>query len=578
MPRTNDEVARRLNELATLTEIEDGSPQSFRVRAYRNAVRALKAETRDVSQLSKDELAGLRGIGGSIAAKIREYADTGTIAKLEELRRRFPPGQVELMRIPGLGPKTITLLYQVLGVEDVAGLRAALDDGRLAGLPGLGEKTEQNLRSALERLELTSGERRTPIARAMPLAEGLVADLAEVSAADRVAYAGSLRRFRDTIGDLDLLVASEWPAPVMDAFGRLPEVRDVLARGDTKSTVVTHDGLQVDLRVVPPEAFGAALLYFTGSREHNIRLRERAQRRGWTLNEYALADAETGAPIAAAAEADIYAALGLVWITPELREDDGELERAERDELGDLVQLADLKGDLHDHTTASGDGRMTLEELVAAAADRGLDYLAITDHAENLTINGVSRSGMLEQRRRVRELGDRHDLALLHGSELNIGIDGSLDYDAAFLAGFDWCVASVHSHFRRPAAEQTARIVTAMRHPAVTAIGHLTGRRIGKRPGIDLDLDVVLDTAVETGTAIEINANLDRLDAPAEVIREGARRGVTFVISTDAHSVGELDYAVYGVRQARRGGVARAQVANTWERSRFLAWLADLRT
>lgn len=573
MPRTNDEVARRLHELATLTEIEDASPQSFRVRAYRNAVRAVKAETRDVRDLSVGELASIRGIGNSIAQKIREYGDTGRIAKLDELRTRFPPGQVELMRVPGLGPKTVTLLYQTLGIEDVAGLQRALDSGRLRDLPGLGEKTEQNLRSALERLELTSGHRRTPIARALPLAEGMVADLREVAAAERVEAAGSVRRFRDTIGDVDILAASDDPAPVMRAFAGLPEVRDVLARGATKCSIVTHDGMQVDLRVVPPRAFGAALLYFTGSKEHNIRLRERAQRRGWILNEYALADADTGETVAADTEASIYAALGLDWVAPELREDTGELELAEQGDLPDLVSVADLRGDLHDHTDASGDGRMTLEELVAAALGRGLEYLAITDHAEDLTINGVGRAGMLEQRRRVRRLGEEHDIALLHGAELNIGIDGTLDYDAAFLAGFDWCVASVHSHFRRPAAEQTARVVAAMRHPAVHAIGHLTGRRIGKRPGIDLDLDRVLDAAIETGTALEINANLDRLDAPAEIIREGARRGVTFVVSTDAHSVGELDYAAYGVRQARRGALPRPQIANTWERERFLAWV-----
>lgn len=578
MPRTNDDVARLLNELAVLTEMEDGSPQSFRVRAYRNAVRAVAGCNQDVTAMSADDLAKLRGVGRSIAAKIREYAETGSIAKLEELRGRYPKGQRELMRVPGLGPKTIALLHRVLGVADVATLRAAIEAGRLRDLPGLGERTEQNLKQALDRLELTGGEERIPIARAMPLAERLVADLRDVPDALDVVYAGSLRRFRETIRDLDLLVTSGEAMAVMDAFCRLPEVRDVTGRGDTKASVLTFDGVQVDLRVVPPASLGAALVYFTGSREHNIRLRELAQRQGWTLNEYALAGIDDGKVIAAATEEDVYAALELEWIAPEMREDAGELALAAAGSLPTLPTVADLRGDLHDHTTYSGDGRVSLEDLTAAAVERGLSYLAITDHAENLTINGVSRAGMLEQRRRLRELeAERGDIRLLHGAELNIGIDGSVDYDPGFLAGFDWTVASVHSHFRRPVAEQTARVIAAMRNPAVTCIGHLTGRRIGRRPGIELDVDAVLDAAVETGTAIEINANLDRLDAPAEVIREGASRGVTFVISTDAHTARELENAVYGVRQARRGGLPVSQIANTWTTERFEAWLTGIR-
>lgn len=577
MPRTNDRVARVLSELATLTEIEDGGRQSFRARAYHNAVRAVTGTTRDVTTMSAEELAALKGVGRAIAARIREFADTGSIRKLEELRDRFPPGHLELLKVPGLGPKTIVLLHQVLGVEDLAGLRTALEAGRLRDLPGMGERTEQNLREALDRLDETAGDGRIPIARALPLAEGIRDDLAEVDAVDRVEVTGSLRRFRDTIRDLDLLAASEDAAAVVEAFCDLPDVRAVVARGDTKSAIVTHEGVAVDLRVVRPSEWGAALVYFTGSREHNIRLRERAQRRDLLLNEYALADAR-GEVVAAASERDVYAALGLPWITPERREDDGELELADRGNLQPPLRVGDLRGDLHDHTDASGDGRMSLTELVEAAVARGLEYLAVTDHAEDLTINGVDRRGMLAQRRRLRDLEQRRgDIALLHGAELNIGVDGSVDYDPEFLTGFDWTVASVHSHFRRPVAEQTARVVTAMRNPAVTAIGHLSGRRIGKRPGIDLDLDAVLDAAVETGTAIEINSNLDRLDATAEVVREGARRGATFVVSTDAHSVRELDYARFGVRQANRGGAYADLVANTRTWPAFRSWLTAVR-
>jgi DNA polymerase (family 10) len=591
VPRTNDEVAALLHELATLTQIDEGSPQAFRVRAYQHGVRAVKGIARDVAEMSTDELLQVKGIGKAIASKVREYVESGHIRKLDELRATYPKGQLELMRIPGLGPKGITLLREVLGVTDLASLKEAIADGRLAGLPGMGEKTAENLARAIDRLALAEEERRVPIAQAMPLAERIVSRLEELPEAGRVAYAGSLRRFRDTIGDIDVLVESDTPGPIMAALAAHPEVAEVIASGEKKTSVVTFDGMQVDCRVVPTEAYGAALVYFTGSKEHNIRLRERALKRGLTLNEYGLAPVpeatdDDHAParptqaehVSGATEQEVYAALDLAWVTPEMREDAGEIQAAEAGTLPDLPTVEDLRGDLHDHTDWSGDGRATMEDMVAAAASRGLVYLAITDHAENLTINGIDRAGMLAQRRELRELNERYpDLALLHGAELNIGIDGSLDYDRDFLLGYDWCVASVHSHFRRPVEEQTARVITAMRHPAVNVIGHLQGRRVGKREGIELDLDAVLDAAVETGTAIEINSNLDRLDATAEVIAEGAKRGVMFVISTDAHSVREFDYHRYGIRQARRGGLPRRLVANTMDRDAFVAWARDQR-
>lgn len=573
-PRANERVAALLHELATLMEIEEGSPNAFRVRAYQNGTRAVKGLTRDVAAMSESDLLQVKGIGKAIASKVREAVETGTIAKLEELRRRHPAGQRDLLRIPGLGPKTVTLLHEVLGVSDLVGLQAAIASGRLADLPGLGEKTAENLAKAIERIDIGSDEeRRTPIAQALPVAERMADELRQLAVAERVEIAGSLRRFRDTIGDVDILVASTEPTEVMAAFRALSEVADVLGSGDTKTSIVTWDGLQVDLRVVPPESFGAALVYFTGSKAHNIELRQRAIARDLILNEYALAHAEGGDTVAAGTEEEVYRALDLDWVTPEMREGDGEVQLAAEGELPALVSLEDLRGDLHDHTDYSGDGRASMEDMVAAVADRGLEYVAITDHAENLTINGVSRPGMLEQRRRLRELNEHYpDMALLHGSELNIGADGSLDYDREFLLGFDWCVASVHSHFRRDVAEQTTRIIEAMRHPAVNVIGHLLGRRVGKRAGIDVDVDAVLDAAVETGCALEINSNLDRLDAPAEIIREGAKRGVTFVISTDAHAPRELAYHAYGVRQARRGALPKDLVANTWLKARFLEW------
>lgn len=585
MPRTNDDIARLLDELAVLTEIDEGSPNAFRVRAYQNAARAVRGLSRDVSELSASQLADVRGLGKSTAAKIREQIETGTIAKLETLRAAHPPGKRDLLKVPGLGPKGVELLASELGITDLDGLRAALDDGRVAGLPGMGERTADNLRDSIERMGLSSKQRRVPLVDALPIAEHIVDVLDDVPGVERVAFAGSARRYRDDVGDLDVLVATDDPAPVTAALLELDLVASSSGSGDTKTSIVTHDGLQVDLRVVPPSAFGAAMVYFTGSKAHNIRLRQRALERGWTLNEYALAvhdpevaDGEEGEVVAAATEEDVYAALQLAWVPPELREDDGEVELAADGQLPDLVTREVLRGDLHDHTDLSGDGRDSLEAMVAAAVDAGLEYLAITDHAEDLRINGVSRAGMLQQRRELRELEERRgDLTLLHGAELNIGLDGSLDYDDDFLAGFDWLVASVHSHFSRPAAEQTARLLAAIRHPSVTAIGHLSGRMLGRRPGIEFDLDAVLDACVETGTALEVNGNLRRKDASAEVVRAGVERGVTFVISTDSHSVREFDNLRHGVGNARRGGLTVERCASAWPTERFLAWRDDVR-
>ncbi|MEX2551183.1 MAG: DNA polymerase/3'-5' exonuclease PolX [Nitriliruptoraceae bacterium] len=583
MARTNEEVARLLDELATLTELDEGDPNSFRVRAYQNAERAVKGLGEDVSGMSATELAKVKGIGKSIAAKIREYVEEGRIAKLDGLRDEHPKEKLKLLQVPGVGPKTVRLLETELGITSLEALSAGLEDGSVAGLEGLGEKTAENMRRGIETLGLTSKDTRIPIATALPVAERIVAALAEVDGVVDAAYAGSLRRFREDIGDVDILVATEDAGVVHETFLALDEVERTIGSGETKTSVITRDEVQVDLRVVPPESFGAALLYFTGSKAHNIRLRQRAIDRGWTLNEYALAvadeDGHAGEVVARATEDEIYEALELAPMPPEVREDDGELELAEAFDLPDLVRVEDLRGDLHDHTDRSGDGHDPLETLVDAAVARGLEYLAITDHAEDLRINGVSRETMLTQREELRSLEERRgDIALLHGAELNIGPDGGLDYDEDFLAGFDWLVASVHSHFDRSVEEQTARVIAAIRQPSVTAIGHLTGRLIGKRQGIALDLEAVLDAAAETGTAIEINAALQRLDASVEVIREGERRGCTFVISTDAHAAADLERARFGAAQARRARLARDRVANTWPHQRFRDWIDAVRS
>ena len=580
MPRTNDDVSRLLHELTRLTELDEGDRNSFRVRAYHNAARAVDGLTRDVAEMSASDLAKVKGIGKSTAAKIRQFVDEGRIDKLDDLREKYPPGVVELLKVPGLGAKSIQLLDEVLGVKDLAGLQEAIASGRLAELPGMGEKTAENLATAIDRMHLASKEHRRPIAEVLGVAESIVDRLRTVDGVVKADYAGSLRRFRETIGDVDVLVAvddDDATAAIMDAFVGHDTVHEITGRGDTKCSVVTHDGLSVDLRVVPADSWGAAMMYFTGSKEHNIRLRQLAIDRGWKLSEYALEDAESGDVVAADTEAAVYAALDLVWVTPELREDLGEIEQAAADDLPDLVTVDALRGDLHDHSDWSGDGRNTIEEMVGAAVALGHEYLALTDHAEDLRINGISKDQMLAQREILRELADRHQIHLLHGAELNIGRDGSVDYDDDFVATFDWTVASVHSLFNRPAAEQTERLLTAIRNPHVTAIGHLSGRRLGKRPGIEFDVEAVLEAAAETGTAIEINCSLPRLDATVEVIREGLSRGVTFVISTDAHTTGELANQRFGVHHARRAGVPADRVANTWEPQRFLDWVAQVK-
>ncbi len=577
---TNHELVRIFREYAELLKLEEGSPQAFRVRAYEKAADAIGELVAPAADMSVSELQKLDGVGRATAEKIQEYDTTGSIAKLDALRAKYPPPLVELTRIPGLGPKTVILLRDRLNINNLEDLKAALASQQLRELPGMGAKSEEKIAKAIERLGLHGKDRRTPIIKVLPIAEEVVEVLRRVPGVKHVDYAGSLRRFADTIGDVDVVVAATDPAPVMDAFVTLPLVADVQARGATKTTALTATGLQVDVRVVAPGEFGAALLYFTGSKAHNIELRQRAISRGWTLNEYALAEVESGESVAARTEKAIYKALGLKFIPPELREGVGEVAAAAASSLPRLVDLEHIRGDLHVHSTWSGDGRSDLDDMVAAASARGLDYIAITEHGEDLAINGLSRD---EVRREGDELArlrvEYPEMTILHGAELNIGPDGGLDYDDDFLMGFDWCVASVHSYFDLPPAQQTERILKAMANPAVNVVGHLTGRRIGRRPGIEVNVDAVFDAAAEMGIALEINSHLDRLDVPAELLRRARERNdLTFVISTDSHHVNEFANMRWGVHNARRGWVQRRHVVNTWPRERFLAWAGQRRS
>jgi len=567
----NEGLAQQFSEIATLLRLAGDDP--FRVRAYERSADAIRATTKDLSTLSPSELAGIKGIGASTASKITEYLETGTIRLLAQLREQVPPGMVELTRIPGLGPKTAKLLHERLGVSSLDALRDAIEAGQLRDLPGLGAKTEANLRVALERMGVKDLNR-VPAADALPIAHGLSARLCALPQATQVACAGSLRRMRETTGDIDLLVASTEPGPVMEALRASDLVREVIAAGEKKTSVITVRGIQADLRVVEPESWGAALIYFTGSKAHNVRIRERAVRRGLTLNEYGLFKKDSGERVAGRTEEDVYAALGMSWVPPPMREDTGEVQAAAESTLPRVVQVEDVRGDLHGHSNWSGDGKASLEEMVAAAAARGYDYWAVTDHAEGLSMNGLSREQMLARRKVISALQRRYaDLRILDGAELNIGIDGALDYDLDFLLAFDFCVASVHTLMNRPAHEQTERIIRAIQHPAVHVIGHPTGRKIGRRPGYGVDLDAIIQAAVEYGVALEVNASPWRLDLSGDLIRRAVEAGATLAISSDAHSVGDLANMPYGVATAQRGWATPDHILNCRDLDSLLAFV-----
>jgi DNA polymerase (family 10) len=560
-----------LAELAKLTALDEGSSQAFRVRAYENALHGLEGYQGELDGLTKKDLTEIKGVGASTADKILEFMATGSVAKLGTLREKYPPAFVELTKIPGLGPKTLKLIRAELGVEDIDGLRRAIAAEQLRDLPGLGRTSEEKIGKAMERLGLHGKDRRTPLVEALPLARSLAARISALESVEAAEPCGSIRRFSDTVGDIDIVVATTDPSSVSEFVVGLPEVSEVIGSGGTKTSFLTREGMQVDVRTVEPQQLGSALLYFTGSKAHNIALRQRALDRGWLLSEYGLFDGKK--LIASETEEDIYRALEMGSVPPPLREGSGEVEAAAARRLPTLVELAQIRGDLHYHSDRSGDGRSTLEEMIEAAMTRGYEYVAFTDHGEDLAINGSPREVMLEHRDRIRLLQERYtDVRLLFGCELNIGPKGDLDYDADFRREFDFCVASIHSHFDLARDDQTARILTALSDPSVNAIGHLSGRYIGRRPGVDLDVEVVLEALAVTGVALEINGALDRLDASAEVARLAMSGDVDFVIDTDSHHTSDLVRMGYGVTYAQRGWVTTDRVVNTRPVDEFLEW------
>jgi len=570
MALSNADIARVFSQLAVMLEL-DGA-DSFRVRAYREGARVVESLAEPLAALAaaEDGLDKLPGIGKRLAQHIRELLASGTTPLYDEMKARFPVEMVELTELQGLGPKRVRQVFDALGVKDRASLEAAARAGQLRELPGFGEKLEKKILQSLAYSAEASG--RLLLGGVWALAEELAARLRKVAGVQQVEIAGSFRRRRDTVGDLDLLVTGGATEAVMESFVTSPGVADVLGRGDTKSSVRLTNGLQVDVRHVPPEAFGAALLYFTGSKAHNIELRRIAIDKGMSLNEYGLTRGER--TVAARTEDEIYRALDLAWIPPELRENTGEIVLAREGRLPKLIELEDLVADLHLHTDRT-DGRDTLEAMVRAVKARGYAYCAITDHSKSLAMaNGFNAArvrqsvGEIEAVRRAVP-----GIHVLHGLEVDILADGSLDLEEEGLELLDWVIVSLHQQLDQPPAEATERVLRALDHPRVMAMAHPTGRIIGTRPGAKFDLERVCERAVERGVALEINSHPDRSDLSDVNARFAKEKGARFVIDTDAHSVRHLDNIRFGVFAARRAGIEARDVLNTLPFERFRAAL-----
>ena len=560
MPVHNADIAGIFGEIADLLEIDGANP--FRVRAYRNAARTLGELGRDVRGMLEQgaDLTELPGIGDDLAGKIREIVDTGRCAMLDKLHRRIPHDVAELLKLPGLGPKRVKALYQDLDISTVAQLQRAARDGRLRELPGFGPKTEQRLVEALA--AHAAAPRRYKLAVAAQYAEGLAEYLRRIPGVGEVVVAGSFRRMRETVGDLDLVVTTTDPAAVTRRFLAYDEVKEILVEGPTRSSVTLKSGIQVDLRVVEPQALGAALHYFTGSRAHTVAVRRLGQKRGLKINEYGVYRGK--ARVAGDTEASVFAAVGLPFIPPELREDRGEIEAARAGELPSLVEIGDLRGDLHAHTRAT-DGHNTLREMAEAARTRGLEYLAITEHSRRLTMaHGLDPARLAKQIDAIDELNDSlKGITLLKGIEVDILEDGNLDLPDKALAGLDLVVGAVHSKFNLSRSRQTNRILRAMDHPHFSLLAHPTGRLIDSRDPYDVDMLRVVRHARQRGCFLELNAHPDRLDLLDIHCQIARDEGVLVAINSDAHGVYEFENLVYGVGQARRGWLSKKDVLNT---------------
>ncbi|SRR5579884_110983 len=567
----NSDVVRMLEEIGDLLEVK--GEQNFRVNAYRKAARAIADLREDIGELYlAGRLREIPGVGEALEQKIAEFLETGRLGYLERLQAEFPPGLLTLLEVPGLGPRRARVLYETLKIESLPALEQAARSGQIRDLPGMGEKVEANILRELERLKQRST--RHPLEFGLSQARDLLAQLRRSAPVAQAAFAGSLRRMRDTIGDLDLLVVSSEPERVAEAFTRLPRVVDVLSHGPQRASVLLRGGLQADLRIVPAESWGAALQYFTGSKAHNVHLRELALRHGWTLNEYGLFDVKTGERLAGEDEDELYRRLGLQPIPPELREDQGEIEAALRGALPALVTLDDIRGDLHVHSDWT-DGSAPLATMAAAAAARGYQYMAITDHTKSLGVaRGLDEARVLEQRALVDRLNaELAPFRILLGTEMDIKRDGTLDLANEALDVMDYVSISVHSAMNQPREQMTERMLRAISNPYVTTLNHPRGRLLRRREAYEVDLERVIEAAAQRGVALEVNAQPERMDLDGFWARRAIQAGARLTISTDSHAPGQLDFMPLGVASARRGWATRRDVLNTLPLDELLDFL-----
>jgi len=563
----NREIARIFSEIADILEIKEDNV--FKIRAYRKAALNLEGLTRDLAELSHKEFLEIPGVGQDLAAKVEEYLATGAVAAHDRLKGEIPAGVFALLAIPDLGPKTAKSIYDAIGVASLEELEQAALEHRLVGIRGIQQKTEENILKGIAAVK--RGRERQPLGRMLPAALELVTALKKRAPLDRIEIAGSIRRRRDTIKDIDLVATSPDPSSVMEAFVKLPQVQQVSMKGPTRASIVINEGVQVDLRVVEPESFGAALAYLTGSKPHNVRLREMAVKKGLKINEYGVFREKDSRRLGGEEEEDVYRLLGLPFIPPELREDTGEIEAALAGKLPRLVTLADLRGDLHVHTKWS-DGAHTIAEIAQAARQCGLSYLAVTDHSQGLGVaRGLSVERLREQAEEIRALNrELKEFRILHGTEMDILGDGSLDFPDSVLEKLDLVVASVHSGFGLSRDKMTERIAAAMRNPYVTLIAHPTGRLLGEREGYEVDMEALLQVARETGTALEINSYPLRLDLTDRYVRRAKELGVAVAIDSDSHVKSQFATLSYGISVAQRGWLEKGDVLNTLEAPELL--------
>ncbi|WP_339685596.1 DNA polymerase/3'-5' exonuclease PolX [Gimesia maris] len=557
----NSEIARQFEELADLLEIQGANP--FRLRAYRNAARTISGlpdSIQDIVESDPRELQDLPGIGKDLAEKIVVIVETSTLPQLEELKEQIPADVVRMLDIPGIGPKKVAFLFSELSIQSLDDLKAAAENGVIAEQKGFGKKTEQIILEGLE--HLSQAGNRVRLAEAKAQSDAIIHDLSKLDSVQQISEAGSCRRRKESVGDLDILVTSSQPAEVMDALADHELVNKVLARGDTKQRVRLNSGLELDLRVVPQESYGAALLYFTGSKEHNIVLRRRSQDRGLKLNEYGLFREDE--LISGKTEEEVYKTLDLPWIPPEIREDRMEFAAAEKNELPELIELKNIRGDLHMHTTAT-DGTASILEMAEGAKAKGYQYIAITDHSKRVTMaNGLDAKRLRTHWKAIEKVQEKiSGIQILKGIECDILEDGSMDLPDDVLSEADWVIAVLHYGLKQPQKQINQRLLNAIQNPNVSIIGHLSGRLIGKRPGADLNYGEILKAAADYGTMLEINAHPMRLDIDDIHAARAKELGIPIVINTDAHSVSGLDVMQYGIYQARRAGLTKKDVANT---------------